>query len=63
MSNEPNAAREELPEYTPVLLLLERPLLTPCDLLCLVYTGVPYAGLFACIINTVQLVQSQLQGV
>lgn len=63
MSNEPNAAREELPEYTLVLLLLERPLLTPSDLLCLVYPGVPYAGLFACIINTVQLVQSQLQGV
>lgn len=52
-----------MPEYTLALLLLERPLLTPSDLSCLVYTRVPYADLFACIINTVQLVQSQLQGV
>lgn len=44
-------------------LLLEGSLLIPFDLSCLVYFSVPYAGLLACRINTVQLVQSLLLGV
>lgn len=46
----------------PVFLLLETPLLTSSDLLCLVYSSVAYDDLFASIINTAQLEQSLLLG-
>lgn len=46
-----------------VSLLSERPLLTPFDSSCLVYSSVLYAGLLACMINAAQLVLSLLRGV
>lgn len=51
VSDKTSATREELPESILVFLLLERPLLTPSDLLCLVYSRVSYVGLLRALLT------------